>query len=442
MKNLCLYLLRSVSGVLLVFLIFSMAVGVGATVEPPPAFLLQWSIYGYPCGVAVDSAGNAYVSDVISHSIQKFDPDGTFLTKWGSYGTGQGEFRYPYGVAVDSEGNVYVADMYNHSIQKFDPDGTFLKKWGFKGKGQGQFSCPYGVAVDSEDHVYVADTNNCRIQKFDPDGTFLKKWGSEGRGQGQFSCPYGVAVDSEGNVYVADTYNHRIQKFDIDGTFLTKWGCKGQGQGQFRNPCGVAVDSEGNVYVADTNNCRIQKFDPDGTFLTKWGSYGQGQGQFLYPYGVAVDSVGCVYVADTENRRIQKFGNPSIDVDIRIKGQSPLNVKSHGVLPVAILGTNTFHVTDVDVATVLLEGVAPLRWAFEDVATSHDPSIDKQDAFNCTTEGPDGLLDLTLKFRTQEVVAALGEVKHRDAVVLTLTANLKDSMPIQGKDVIVILKKP
>ena len=65
---------------------------------------------------------------------------------------------------------------------------------------------------------------------------------------------------------------------------------------------------------------------------------------------------------------------------IDIKPQScpnPLNVKKKGVLPVAILGTADFDVNEVDPATVELEGVAPLRWDWEDVATPDWPLEDK-----------------------------------------------------------------
>jgi PKD repeat protein len=61
---------------------------------------------------------------------------------------------------------VYVADANNHRIQKFDNNGNFITKWGSYGKDDGQFIVPQGVAVDSSGNVYVADNNNHRIQKF------------------------------------------------------------------------------------------------------------------------------------------------------------------------------------------------------------------------------------------------------------------------------------
>ncbi|MGB5892904.1 MAG: T9SS type A sorting domain-containing protein, partial [Ignavibacteriaceae bacterium] len=139
-------------------------------------------------------------------------------------------------------------------------------------------------------------------------------------------------------------------------------------------------------------------------------------------------------------------------VDFDIKPQScpnPLNVKSRGKFPVAILGTNDFDVTDIDPSTLLLEGVAPIRWSIEDVSTPLsslsssgqavlNPSFDVCD---CTTEGPDGYDDLTLKFNTQELVAALGTVNNGDELELTITGSLLDGTTIEGSDCVIIKAK-
>jgi hypothetical protein len=118
------------------------------------------------------------------------------------------------------------------------------------------------------------------------------------------------------------------------------------------------------------------------------------------------------------------------EVDIKpMSCPNPLNVNSKGVLPVAILGGELWDVTEVDPATVELEGVAPLRWALEDVAGP-----------GCS--GPDGYLDLTLKFKTQEiVVAALGGVNDGDAMLLSLTGELFSGAPFGGFDEVWIIKK-
>jgi hypothetical protein len=122
-------------------------------------------------------------------------------------------------------------------------------------------------------------------------------------------------------------------------------------------------------------------------------------------------------------------------VYVDIKPQScpnPLNTNSRGVLPVAILGTASLDVTTIDVASLLLEGVAPVGDSIEDVATPFDPI----EPCDCDTLGPDGYLDLTLKFKTQDIVAALGAVSDGDVIMLTLTGT-----GIMGQDCVIIKKK-
>jgi DNA-binding beta-propeller fold protein YncE len=279
-------------------------------------FVTQWGSYGTgsgqfnsPFGIAVDASKNVYVADTSNNRIQKFDSSGNFITTWGSSGAGNGQFEGPRAVAVYASGNVYVLDNGNNRIQKFDSSGNFITTWGSSGTGNGQFESPIGIAVNASGNVYVADYGNNRIQKFDSSGNFVTTWGSSGTGNGQFWSPSGVVVDASGNVYVVDSFNQRIQKFSSSGAFITMWGSSGSGVGQFFDPYGVAVDASGNVYVADQGNDRIQKFSSSGAFITMWGFYGIGNGQFFDPCGVAVDVTGNVYVADTENARIQVFSS-------------------------------------------------------------------------------------------------------------------------------------
>src|SRR5206468_3180577 len=134
-----------------------------------------------------------------------------YLTQWGSYGQGNGQFFYPRGVATDAYGDVYVADAGNGRIQKFTGTGAYLTQWG---SGIGHFN-PEFIATDAAGNVYAGDKNNYCTQKFTGTGTYLTQWGSEGVGDGQFSYPAGVATDAAGYVYVAD--GQRIQRFTATG---------------------------------------------------------------------------------------------------------------------------------------------------------------------------------------------------------------------------------
>jgi hypothetical protein len=123
---------------------------------------------------------------------------------------------------------------------------------------------------------------------------------------------------------------------------------------------------------------------------------------------------------------------------------NPLNHRSKGVLPVAILGTEDFDVMTVDPATILLTrngyeemGVSPLRWEWEDVATPFDGEL-----CDCHDMNGDGYMDLTLKFKIQELVQSLElDTLAGETIPLMIMGNLKEEnggTPFKGRDCVSI----
>ncbi|MCX6902405.1 MAG: immunoglobulin domain-containing protein, partial [Verrucomicrobia bacterium] len=186
-----------------------------------------------PNGVAVDTNGNIYVADKGNFTIRRITPEGTVTTLAGRAGTsgstdGLGTnalFASPTRLAVDSAGNLWVADLL--SIRKMTPAGEVSTV-----AGQ---ACT-GIDVDDAGNVYVADHWSHIIRKMTPDGTVTTLAGRAGvpgsiDGVGTnalFYFPSDVAVDSNGNVYVADSENYTIRKISPDGTVLTVAGQAGQ----------------------------------------------------------------------------------------------------------------------------------------------------------------------------------------------------------------------
>lgn len=315
--------------------------------ETPPSFLgaignkLADGRLDGPSDVAVSSDGSViYVVESANHRVQKFQSDGTFLGKWGSFGADNGQFNVPSHLALDSSGNVYVTDLRNNRVQKFTSDGEFLaafaatQPYGIAVDSSGQiyitdvenatvvklavtgeqvatwsgFSAPAGIVIDSTGNIYVADNGNNTVKKLTSDGTVITTWGPVD----SFQVLVNLAVDGVGNVYlpVNGTYNNsgenRIQIFDSNGVFLSQWGSQGRADGQFMSPSGIAVFGD-KVYVADGFSDRIQIFEPTGVFQSKFGDLGTSAGQFKQPTGLTVAATDELYVADRVNHRIQKF---------------------------------------------------------------------------------------------------------------------------------------
>src|SRR5438094_153574 len=309
----------------------------------------SYARFSYLFGIAVDGAGNVYVTD-FSNTIRKITPAGVVTTLAGTpgvHGSADGagsaaQFWQPWGIAVDSAGIVYVADQANSTIRKITPAGvvtTIAGAAGMFGSADGsgsaaRFNAPDGIAVDSSGNLYVADSGNHEIRKITPAKavtTFAGSATTDGGGIGssdgtgriaRFNYPNAVAV-SGATVYVGDTYNHTIRKITSNGvvtTFAGTAGVPGSADGignaaQFYRPFGVAADKAGNVYVADASNSTIRKITSAGVVTTLAGTAGvigstdgsASAAQSFYPFAVAVDGAGNLYVADTNNYTVRKI---------------------------------------------------------------------------------------------------------------------------------------
>ena len=261
-----------------------------------------------PRGVAINERGEVVVTEVGGPCVSVFGPSGEKIRSFGDMrGFAQKFFTYPCGVTVDGDENILVADTLENHIQKFTPEGQFLTTVGTKGSGPLQFSGPTDIAFNTTNNkVYVVDNVNHRVQVLNPNLSFSSTFGKQGNGKGQFVSPWGVACDSTGKVYVADTGNNRIQVFTAKGKYNRLFGRRGQGRGELAEPFYVAVGS-GMVYVSEHDNHRISVFTTEGQFKASFGKRGAGPGEFDCPCGVAVDINGVVYVCDINNKRVQVF---------------------------------------------------------------------------------------------------------------------------------------
>ena len=136
-----------------------------------------------------------------------------------------------------------------------------------------------------------------------------------------------------------------------------------------------------------------------------------------------------------QSRNERKIKDPKV---VEVNCPSPLDLMSNGVLKVIVLGKRGFRIGRIDPMSARLEGVAPLGFAFEDVAAPiNGPRCAKRHKHRSRIE-TDGIDDLVLEFDSQEVARALGDLNGDGVAVLELTGKLKDGTPILGEDIVVI----
>jgi serine/threonine-protein kinase len=223
--------------------VYVAAAGGGRVLELAPGSTgsteLPFTSLGNPSGVAVDAAGTVYVFDVGNNRVLKLAAGSNSPTELPFTGLNS-PLNRPYAVAVDTAGNLYVTDGANR-VLKLAAGASSPTVLPFT-----DLSNPTGVAVDAAG-VYVTDSGNNRVLKLAAGASSPTALPFT-----DLSNPTGVAVDTAGNLYVVDRGNKRVVKLTAGSTTPTALQFTG-----LKQPEGVAVDSAGNLYVTDVLNNQV-----------------------------------------------------------------------------------------------------------------------------------------------------------------------------------------
>ncbi len=313
------------------------------------------AVLAHPRSVAVDAHGSCFISDWNNNRVLKVTAGGIVTTIAGTRTPGfsgdggpgaQAQLIGPHGIAVDAAGNVYITDQMNQRVRRVGPDGIIKTiagdgRTGVSGDGgqatQAAVGAPSAVAVDAAGNLYVSQQAFQVVRRVTPDGIITTIAGTGTAGfsgdggpatQAQIRTPVGIASDSAGNLYIAEQGNNRIRKVSVAGIITTVAGTGEQGfsgdgaaaiGAKIDGPFGVAVDHAGTVYLTDSRNDRIRRVRVDGIITTVAGNGSPGfsgdggsptEARLQGPHGVAVDAAGNIYIADTANDRIRKVSAP------------------------------------------------------------------------------------------------------------------------------------
>jgi hypothetical protein len=396
-----------------------------------------------PIGLAFDSSGNLFVGNYFTGFLYKFGPTGgvaSAATRLNSVA----HVGAIAGLAFTKDGRLYLARQLagaavnggvGGDVVEVDPsNGAILRRVAF-------ISHATGLAADPlSGDLFVSQACACdnaifRISKFATGPGTVTVYTAQ--------AADGIAFGPDGTLYSENAVIAGTNA-PTPGTLITRLP-------NISGADGIAVSNDAlrPFLYFNRQDGIITKLTP--TTLTDILT-GGSRGDFA-----AVGSDGCLYATQTD--RVIKVTNADgscqppplgplfpanalvVSMDIKPQGcPNPLNVGAEGVLPVAILGTATFDVTTINLSSVKLQGVSPLRSALQDVATPFTGAL--VSATSCTTAGADGFTDLVLFFNNEAVSAALGTVTNGQVLVLTVAGNLLPQFggtPITGQDVVVVI---
>ncbi|MEK7476231.1 MAG: hypothetical protein AAB152_11450 [Candidatus Coatesbacteria bacterium] len=314
----------------------------------------------YPWDVALDSAGNLFIADTRNYRIRRVDhATGVISTVAGITGGGyngdgipatSARLQWPNGVALDSAGNLYISDTWNHLIRRVDAGsglittvaGSMTATGGYNGDGilatSARLNTPGGITVDGTGNLFIADTYNHLVRRVDAvsglittvAGSTTATGGYNGDGipatASRLYWPEDVAFDAGGNLYIGDWGNSRVRRVDAaTGRISTVagrgfWGYDGDGipatSAELNGVGSVVVARDGILYIGDFFNDRVRRVDPiTGLIDTVAGTGTAGyNGDGIpastascdHPSGLAVDANGNLFIADSWNHRVRR----------------------------------------------------------------------------------------------------------------------------------------
>ena len=280
-------------------------------------------------GVALDSSGNLYIADFGNQRIRRIGADGTITTVAGNGQTGSNgdggpaisaQMLSPRNLAIDPAGNIYVSEFVGHSVRRIAADGTITT---FAGTGVAGFSgdqgpavdaqlaFPAGLALDPTGALYIVDTGNSSIRKVQA-ATITTVCNVS-----NFNVPTialsGIAADSTGGMYITEGIDSVVWLLSPSGALTLAAGILGSNtpsgdgglalQTALIMPVDVAADTTGNLYISELHRVRsvaaatriITTVAGDGTFGFSGDGAGATAAVLNGPVGLAIFQWQCLH---------------------------------------------------------------------------------------------------------------------------------------------------
>ncbi len=329
-----------------------------------------------PSGAATDASGRVYIVDTQNHRIRRVATNGIISTIAGNGEPGfsgnnglaiNAQLETPSSVAIDDAGNLYISDSDNHRVRRVDANTgiitAFFGNGGTNSGGDGGSATqarvvrPGKLAVQEGpqgNFLYVSEPSSHKVRRVNLDTNIASTFAGTGtfgyNGEGpaasrEFSAPNAIEIGPDNYVYICDSGNNRIRKVAPQSPHITQTvagsgelGFSGDGglaiSAELSAPTDVAVDGNGSIYIADRGNLRIRVVTTDGTIQTATGtgiatgrldgSGGNGENNplddlgdggpataasFTDPFTIAISDSGDAYIVDNGAETVRRIFN-------------------------------------------------------------------------------------------------------------------------------------
>ena len=351
-----------------------------------------------PQGVAADSFGNVFFADTGNNVVRMLDAFGNVTTVAGggtSIGTAAdggpataASLNQPTWLAVDSAGNLYISETGSNVVRRVAMSSTktisTVAGSYVAGSSDGtsaltaQLNNPQGIVVDVNGSLYIADKGNQKIRLVDASSGLISTVAGTGEAgsdtssvsalSAHFNGPAGLALDQSGNLFIADAGNHVVRELSNGNvTIVAGTGTSGHtGDGgaatvaTLATPSGLALDAAGDLLIADAAAGNVRRIEASTGTIDVYAGEAKDAGSYTAgvspststrmnsPVGIALDATQNLYIADTGNNVVRLIsGSPG---EVTFAAQAVGNTSSAATVRVSNIGNASLTLNSVAAA--------------------------------------------------------------------------------------------
>jgi sugar lactone lactonase YvrE len=217
-----------------------------------------------PAGLALDQAGNVYLTVFNTSQVLEYSPGGTFLRVFASSASASG-FGFPLALRFGPDHNLYVTSNMTEGVFEFSGmTGDFIRVFASGGGLNGVT----GLAFLPGGDLLVSSAATNQLLRYDGiTGTFIGPFGTGV----PLRNPTDLQIGPDGNLYVANTLANQIVRYNLateEGSVFAS--------ADLSRPIGLTLDAAGNLYVANQLANNVLRFAPDGSPLGAFVPAGSG----------------------------------------------------------------------------------------------------------------------------------------------------------------------